>query len=145
MVDPQRLPGPPPAAPPVSFFMTSSDIQTKYEKTIGAAFGQGPNPLWHIGIRCSGSSKVADIDLGMDRAVAWDKELQAKIRNAVKRYLGPHLEESEGMRCWLSVSGNPRINIWLRRIPGRIGVEFENAGALSLIQYWCRRARCPIF
>ncbi len=124
--------------------MTSTDIQTKYEKTIGAALGTGPNPLWHISIRCSGASKVADIDLGLDMAVAADRELQTRIRNAVRRYLEPHLEESEGMRCWLAVAGNPRINVWLRRRPGHIGVEFENTSALSLIQYWCQRARCPI-
>jgi hypothetical protein len=129
----------------VSSGMTFLDIQAKYEKTIGSVVGSSHNPLCHIAIRCIGSSKVADIDLGLDVAVSENRELQAKIRNATRRYLEPHLEEGEGMRCWLAVSGNPRVNVWMHRDPGHIGVVFKNTQALSLIQYWCRRASCPIF
>lgn len=124
--------------------MTSNDIQSLYEKTVGVVVGSDPNPLWHISIRCSGSSKVADIDLGLDDAVARNKEMQTKIRNAARRYLEPHLGSAEGMRCWLGVAGNPRINVWMLRRAGHIGVDFENPVALSLIQYWCKRAGCPI-
>lgn len=106
--------------------------------------GTKPNPLWHLTITGIGSSKVADIDLGFDVAVSGDKTMQASMRDAARKYLLPHLGEGEGMRCWLGVSGNPRINIWMKRKGGQLGVEFENTEALFLIQHWCKKAGCPL-
>jgi hypothetical protein len=122
--------------------MAPDRIQLLYDKTIGAVVGSKANPLWNVTITSQGASKVAEIDLGLDVAVSNSKERQAEIRNAVRKYLGPKMQEGEGIRCWLGVRGNPRINIWLRRKPGKIGVEFENTDILSLIQYWCKRAGC---
>jgi hypothetical protein len=124
--------------------MKPDSIQLSYDKTIGAVVGTKTNPLWHVTITCDGASRVADVNLGLDSAVAGNREMQMEIRSAAKKYLAPLLREGEGMRCWLGVSGNPRINIWLRRKGGHIGVEFENTDVISLIQYWCGRAGCRL-
>lgn len=125
--------------------MTPDKIQLLYDETIGAATSSKANPLWHITVRSHGASKVADIDLGFAGSISGDKEAQVEVRNAVRKYLGPKMKEGEGIRCWLGVSNNPRINVWLRRRPGQIGVEFENTDAISLIQYWCKRSGCVLF
>jgi len=124
--------------------MTPDRIQLLYDKTVGAVVGSKANPLWHVTITSQGASKVAELDLGLDVAVAGNKDAQVQIRNAVRKYLGPKMQEGEGMRCWLGVSSNPRINVWLRRRPGQIGVEFENTDVISLVQYWCKRAGCVL-
>lgn len=124
--------------------MAPERIQLLYDKTIGVLVGSRTNPLWNVTITSHGASKVADLDLGLNLAVSGDKEAQAEIRTAVRKYLGPMLWEGETLRCWLGVSGNPRINVGLRRRSGQIGVEFENADVVSLVQYWCKRAGCAL-
>jgi hypothetical protein len=124
----------------VSFFMHPDKVKLLYDGTIGRVVGANPNPLWHLGITCGGASGVADIDLGLDVAVARDRATQDSIRGAARKYLQSCFEGGEGMRCWLGVSGNPRINVWLKRRPGIIGIEFENAEAIARIQHWCRQA-----
>lgn len=111
-----------------------------YDGTVGRVVGSAPNPLWHLNITCSGASGVADIDLGLDVAVTRDRATQDAIRGAARKYLRSCLADGEGMRCWLGVCGNPRINVWLRRKPGILGVEFENAEAVSRIRHWCEQA-----
>jgi hypothetical protein len=120
--------------------MTSNKTQLLYGNTIGAVVGSKPNLLWNITTTCSGASKFADIDLGLDYAVAMDKDAHTEIRAAVRSYFGEALVQGEGLRCWLGVRGNPRINIRLKRKSGQIGVEFENTEAISLIQHWCKMA-----
>jgi hypothetical protein len=122
----------------------SINAKTEYDSTIGRMVGTKPNPLWNMTITCQGASKFADIDLGLDIAICQDKSVQAAVRDAARNFIRPHLGRGEGMRCWLGVSGNPRINIWLRRRGGIIGVELENTEIVALIGYWCSQAGCRL-
>lgn len=124
--------------------MAPERIELLYDSTVGAMVGSRTNPLWNVTITSHGASKVADLDLGLNLAVSGDREAQAEIRTAVRKYLNPALREGETLRCWLGVSGNPRINICLRRRSGQIGVEFENADVVSLVQHWCKKAGCAL-
>jgi len=124
--------------------MAPERIQLLYDKTIGAVAKSKTNPLWNMSITSQGASKFANLDLGLNLAVAGDRETQSEIRAAVRKYIRPMLRDGETLRCLLGVSGNPRVNICLLRRSGQIGVEFENTDVVSLVQYWCKRANCAL-
>lgn len=116
--------------------VTPEKIKHLYDKAIGRVIGSKSNPLWHVTITCSGASKLAHICLGMDRSIESDKIMQSALREASRKYLGRHFELGEGMRCWFSFSGNPRVDVWLKRRGGVMGAELTNSEVISLILYW---------
>lgn len=126
-------------------FVAPEKIKHLYDETIGRVIGSKSNPLWHVTITCSGASELAHIYLGMDGSIEADKTMQSALRDASRKYLGRHFELGEGMRCWFALRGNPRIDVWLKRQGGAMGVEFNNSEVISLILYWCNRAGCALY
>jgi len=115
--------------------MQDYQVRDHYDATVGS--GKGVNPLCHLRLEAQAGRDTVDIHLCMRRDQVWDRDARRSLRDAARHYLQPHFQEGEGMRCWLAVKNDPRINLWLRRDGGGLAVRLSNGKIESLLTHWC--------
>lgn len=118
--------------------MTEPQIQSHYSGTVGRLDAGGANPLVYARVEAGCGRRLVDIHLGIRHDFVEDEKKRNDLKTAVRKYITPHLLAGEGMRCWLGVRGNPRINVWCLRAGAGFEVGFLNGKVVPLLEYWCK-------
>jgi hypothetical protein len=123
--------------------MTADEVKNRYDSTIGRFVAREmTNPLVGLKISGEGGSEDCCVRLAVRLDRENDRQERAnRLRFAVRQYFEPVLQDTERLRCWLSLDNDPRIDIKLKKTRSVFPLSPKNQTVCSMIQYWCREAK----